>query len=333
MDIHEKKEKEDVFANFSRKTLPAISNMSNIQSLSDRYKIKQIIGRGSLGKVHLAQDLLQNRAVALKFLLENSTSSEIQNEKFIREIYPVSNLSHPNIISIYDYGTDNDSPFFSMEYIQGETFDCVLNKQSKNLRELLKIFQKILSAMSYAHQVDCVHGNLKPSNIILDKTFEPRISDFGIIKSFPSESSFLSKNNLGYLPPELLKRNIRELDKTSDVYCLGTILYKIITGRLPFQMETAEALLKEIDKKNPVHPKNLKSDLPKKLGDICLKALEKEKFKRYSNAELFFHDFEAFMQTYGVDSFVEEKKVFGKIFTVVVLILCLIIIYFLFYSA
>ncbi|BBM86740.1 WD40 repeat domain-containing serine/threonine protein kinase [Candidatus Uabimicrobium amorphum] len=253
-----------------------------------RYVIKKFLGKGGMGKVCLAHDPHLERDVAIK-LMKVEGESDIYAKRFLREARAVAKLNHKNIISVYDIGYDKQQFFFIMDYIEGGSLKDWMGK-SIPLQQKIRVMAQIITAIQYAHSEGIIHRDLKPANIMLTKTNEPKIMDFGLVKLLQS-SSILSRSGaifgtLQYMPPEQASDS-SAVDERSDIYSLGVILYELLTGRLPFTSKTRMKLLTQILNDTPTSLSEINSEIPVQLSHICLKALQKKPHERYQTAQEF----------------------------------------------
>jgi len=289
--------------------------------LFGKYVLMKELGRGGAGVVYKAWDTLLLQYVALKFIRDqgslesDTTSGTTQIEEFQREARMSVKLRHPNIVRIYELGCMSNRYYLSMEYIEGGTLlEQIHGGKERNTKTLfhrepakfIQILQKVAEGVSYAHSLTppVIHRDLKPHNVLVDKSGNPYVVDFGLAKEveLSEDGNTLTgviKGTPTYMAPEQAEGRNRDVDMRSDVYSLGAILYEIITGRPPFQAESVPELLRKIATELPERPNNVVTALPpdqtgtsrkgkaipKPLETICLKALEKNKSDRYQSAK------------------------------------------------
>ena len=274
------------------------------QTSFGRYFIYELIGRGGMGSVYRAEDTRLHRIVALKILNEGALAQQGQ-KRIWREAQLLALLEHPNIVKIYDTGIERGRHYLAMEFIDGIGLQEVLRKKTA-LSRLLTILAKIVRAMHYAHNNGIIHRDLKPSNIMVTHNDEPKIMDFGLAKNL-LESEKLSKSGLvigtlSYMSPEQAQGQIKNVDIQSDIYSLGAILYQMLTARPPFLGKTAFDMIHQIMTREPLPPSRLNFRISRDLEAICLKALEKEKARRYHNAGQMASDLELYLQGKAVSA-------------------------------
>jgi serine/threonine protein kinase len=251
-----------------------------------RYEIEKELGEGGMAKVYLARDPSVNRQVAVKVLPRRFMSDPRFRARFQREAEVIAALEHPAIVPVYDFGEEEDQPFIVMRYMPGGTLADRLLRGSLPLSELASIFERIGSAVDYAHQQGIIHRDLKPGNILFDSQGLSYLSDFGISKISETSSTLTGAGIIGtpaYMSPEQAEG--KKLDGRSDIYSLGVVLFQSLTGELPYKADTPmrQAMAHILQ---PV-PSLLdrKPDLPPKLERIIRVALDKSPNDRYQTAE------------------------------------------------
>lgn len=259
------------------------------------YEIINEVGRGGMGIVYQAIDTQLNRIVALKVLLDTS-NNEINIQRFFREAEINAKLSHPNIVHIYEVGS-NPQYYIAMEFIEGRTFTSLLNEKTFTLRKKLEIFQQVCEAIEYAHKHKIIHRDLKPQNIIVTHEQLAKIMDFGLAKNISQHSKIsFTGQVLGtpkYMSPE--QADGKTVDHSTDIYSLGVILYEILTGRVPFDSDNVINILAQLANDKPTLPRQIHSSIPKELEAICMKCLEKNPRNRYLSAHVLANEIKAFL--------------------------------------
>jgi serine/threonine protein kinase len=271
------------------------------------YRIIREIGYGGMGAVYLGEriDGKFEQKVAIKLLKREFNTARLR-QSFKRESEIQSKLHHPNIAQLLDAGTTDDGiPFLAMEFVEGETIDKFCEDNDLPLISRLKVFNKVCEAVSYAHQNLIIHRDLKPSNILVTKDGIPKLLDFGISKILSDEQSeektftMLGAMTPDYASPEQIRGE--KMTTATDIYSLGVVLYKILTGRLPYDLKdkTNGNLLKIITENEPSIPSSQNTNpqsairnpqLKGDLDNIILKALRKEPARRYQTVEQFSTD-------------------------------------------
>ena len=255
------------------------------------YHLLNEIDRGGMGVVYRARQIQANRIVALKMILAGKFATKKELKRFYSEAEAAAKLDHPNIVPIYDIGEHDGHPFFTMAYVDGENLASRLMHGPLGEREAAALIKEVSQAIHYAHQQGIVHRDLKPANILLTKTGQTRITDFGLAKRIGDQSELTVTGDVvgtpSYMSPEQINGSTGEVGIRSDVYSLGAILYCLLTGRPPFQAATILETFTQLTQSEPVPPRQFVSTISQDLETICLKCLQKAPGKRYpSTAEL-----------------------------------------------
>ena len=254
-----------------------------------RYEIQKQLGKGAMGIVYLGMDPRINRTTAIKTFRfsEENNPEEVQKmkEKFFREAESAGTLSHPNIVTIYDAGDDQNLAYIAMEYLEGEDLEKYTRKE--NLLPVPKVIDYVASiseALDYAHQKGIVHRDIKPANIMLLKNGVVKITDFGIarITATSQTQTGVVKGTPYYMSPEQFSGE--KVDGRSDIFSLGTMFFQLLTGKLPFFGDSPAALMNQIMNVKHPDPKQINPKIVKPLVIIIDKALEKDREKRYQRA-------------------------------------------------
>ena len=253
----------------------------------NRYRIEQVIGIGGMAVVFKATDLLMRRTVAVKILKDEISGDEQSVKRFINESKAVAMLSHQNIVNIYDVSVRENIKYIVMEYVDGITLKSYMqHREVLNLREIISYTTQILRALDHAHKKGIVHRDIKPQNIMLLKNGIIKVMDFGIAKLPNAETITMTDKAIGtvyYISPEQVTGS--DIDARSDLYSLGTVMYEMATGRLPFTAETpvSVALMQVNDEADM--PREINSHIPTGLEQIIMRAMEKDPAERYQSAE------------------------------------------------
>jgi WD40 repeat protein/tetratricopeptide (TPR) repeat protein len=269
------------------------------------YEIKAELGRGGMGVVYQARQLPLNRLVALKMILAGDHASPSELVRFRAESQVLARLQHPNIVPIYEVGEAAGRPYFSLEFVDGGSLARKLDGTPWPPEKAARLVETLARATHLAHQRGIIHRDLKPANVLLSPEGTPKITDFGLAKDLarpvPTAGggegwgrslapSALTQTGavLGtpsYMAPEQAAGKGRQIGPAVDVYALGAILYELLTGRPPFKAETPMDTLMQVLSEEPVPPSRLQPRLPRDLGTICLKCLQKDPRRRYPGAE------------------------------------------------
>jgi len=255
--------------------------------LQGRYKIEEPLGVGGSSQVYLARDQALNRDVALKVLDPAAAADGNLRRMFVKEARALAQLSHPNIVAVYDVGEVDDSPFIVMEYLPGGSMKQRI-EQAGPLKtgDAVRIAIEVANGLAFAHSKGIVHADLKPSNILFDANDAAKICDFGIARA-PQEDADTPQlyATAMYVAPERVEGKSASVQ--SDVYGLGLILYEGLVGKPPFTSTNAAVLLRDHVVRQPVPPSHLRPSLPRELDSVALKALAKQPNLRYQKASDF----------------------------------------------
>lgn len=262
------------------------------------YRIIREIGRGGMGCVYQARDERLGRTVAIKTIAA-AERGQVHIDLFDREAQLTANLRHPNIVTLHSYEPQLPCPYFVMEWVDGQPLDQYCRRRHLALRDTLRLLEKIVRALAYAHDQNVIHRDLKSQNILVDSSGEPRILDFGLarIAAKVADSSSVGgpiKGTLQYMAPEQVIHP-DEVDQAADVFALGLIMYELLTGiRPPIPPDLKD---KEAWKHRTIPlPREINSDVPEALQRICLKATESNPRNRYPTAGHLADDLERFLE-------------------------------------
>ena len=252
------------------------------------YELLEEIARGGMGVVWKARQVSLNRPVALKMILSGSFASDAEVKRFRTEAEAAANLQHPNIVSIHEIGQHEGRHYFSMDFVEGQHLGRHARTVPLSLARIAELVAILAEATQYAHQRGILHRDLKPQNVLMDATGQPRITDFGLAKRIAQDSGLTQEGSVmgspSYMPPEQAGGRLDRICPATDVYALGAILYELLTGRAPFVAETPVATLRLVLETEPVGPRKLNERVPVDLETICLKCLEKDPQRRYATA-------------------------------------------------
>ena len=255
--------------------------------LDQRYRILEPIGTGGSSQVYLAQDTALGREVAVKVLDPQASADSTLRKLFVKEARALAQLSHPNIVAVFDVGEVDGLPFIVMEYVPGLSLKQRIERSGAlPLADAVRLTDGIANGLAFAHSRGIIHADMKPSNVLLDQNDVPKICDFGIARTpmEESESPLLFATAL-YVAPERVEG--RPASVASDVYGLGLVLYEMLVGKPPFTSASTAVLLRDHVVRPPVPPSHLRPSLPKEVDAIVLKALAKEPSLRYQKATEF----------------------------------------------
>jgi hypothetical protein len=270
------------------------------------YEVLEELGRGGMGVVYKAQHVKFQRLVALKMILAGPYASPEQQSRFLTEARAVARLQHPNIVQIYDIGTHDGSPYFSLEYVDGGSLAARLQGPPPSDKEAAQLVEVLARAVHHAHGRGIVHRDLKPANVLLTSEGVPKIADFGLAKFVGRDSGATHSGAVlgtpSYMAPEQASGKVREVGPAADVYALGAILYELLTGHPPFRAATPLETLRLVEEQAPVRPRVYNPRLDPALEAVCLKCLEKAPAERYASAEKLAGDLAAYVRGESVDA-------------------------------
>lgn len=253
------------------------------QLLNERYRIKSRIGGGGMANVYLGYDIILKRDVAIKVLRPEFANDPEFIERFDREALAATSLAHPNIVSIYDVGEEGDIFYIVMEYVDGETLKDYVKKHGKlSVEETIDIMEQLTSAIQHAHENGLIHRDIKPQNILIDRSGKIKVTDFGIAVALSATALTQTNSVLGsvhYLSPEQARGG--KATKLSDIYSLGIVFYELVTGELPFTGQSPVSIaLKHLQDETP-SVRKLNPAIPQSVENIILKATAKNPFHRF----------------------------------------------------
>ena len=276
--------------------------LSKGQKINDRYEIIKTIGEGGMANVYLANDTILDRKVAIKVLRGDLSNDEKFIRRFQREALSVSNLSHPNIVEVYDVGEEDGQYYIVMEYIEGKTLKQLLKKrETLTLTEVIDIMLQLTDGLAHAHESYIIHRDIKPQNIMILDNGLVKITDFGIATALNATQLTQTNSVMGsvhYLPPE--QANGKSATVKSDIYSLGILMYELITGSVPFKGDNAvEIALKHMKEKIPSIRKQ-NPTIPQTVENIVIKATAKNPRNRYDSIKEMHEDLEVCMEKENV---------------------------------
>lgn len=267
----------------------------NAGEIISHYHIVSPIASGGMGEVYLAEDEKLGRRVALKILPEDILADRNRLRRFRREAEVISALNHPNILTIFEFGDDNDVHFFASEFIKGETLRARLKNSRLTLHDTLEIAIQIASALRAAHEAGVVHRDIKPENVMIRDDGYVKVLDFGLAKlteqvsrdSVNATKEFLSQpgvimGTVTYMSPE--QARARSTDARSDLFSFGVVLFEMLTGHVPFAGETTPDVIAGIIQSEPRPASSYNSSVPDEMDRIIAKCLEKDRDIRYQTA-------------------------------------------------
>lgn len=265
--------------------------------LGGRYEVGDLIGRGGMAQVHIGYDTRLSRTIAIKVLRSDLSSDPTFLARFRREAQSAAALNHPAIVAVYDTGEENilsDSgrpialPYIVMEYVKGRTVSTLLGHgQALPINEAIQIAVGVLSALEYSHYEGIIHRDIKPGNIMITQDGKVKVMDFGIARAIADSSATMTSTNsvvgtAQYLSPEQARGEV--VDARSDLYSTGCLLYELLTGKPPFQGDSAVAVAYQHVSELPKIPSSIAPDIPDTIDRVVMKSLAKKREDRYQTA-------------------------------------------------
>ncbi len=255
-------------------------------TFASRYEILEELGKGGMGRVYRVEDKKIGEEVALKLIKPEIASDQAMIERFRNELKLARKITHKNVCRMHDFHEEEGIPFITMEYVEGEDLKSFMRRKGNLIEDAISITKQVCEGLAEAHELGVVHRDLKPQNIMIDKNGRAKIMDFGIARSIEAPGLTSSGMMIGtpdYISPEQAEGE--EADQRSDIYSLGSILYEMVTGSVPFKGDTALSVALKHKTKIPPDPKKLNPKVPKELSRLILICLEKERERRYQTAE------------------------------------------------
>ena len=266
--------------------------MTQPRLLGGRYELDGVVGRGGMAEVYRARDIRLDRVVAVKTLREDLARDQTFQARFRREAQSAASLNHPSIVAVYDTGEDHlgaePVPYIVMEYVDGRTLRDLLRDDRRLLPErALEITDGVLRALDYSHRNGIVHRDIKPANVMVTRSGEIKVMDFGIARAVSDAQATMTQTaqvigTAQYLSPEQARGE--RVDARSDLYSAGCLLYELLTGRPPFTGDSPVAIAYQHVTENPVPPSRIDPEIPAWADSIVLKSMAKDPARRYQSA-------------------------------------------------
>ena len=284
-----------------QKTPLGASDLKNL----GRYQVTGSLGKGAMGMVYKGIDPAINRPVALKtirldFVNDPAELAELK-ERLFREAQAAGKLSHPNIVTIYDVGSEASLQYIAMEYLEGQTLEELIKRKTKfNYKIIAQMIVQVCSALTYAHERGIVHRDIKPANIMVLKDYSIKVMDFGIarIDSNSMTKTGIAMGTPNYISPEQLKG--MPTDRRADLFSLGVVMYELLLGRRPFRGENITSLIYSIMNTEPDKPSMVNPHVPPLFDHVVTRSLRKDPAERYQKATEIVADLQAFVESFSV---------------------------------
>lgn len=277
---------EDIHAMPTRTIEAPIEELTTGSIFAQRYKIVTELGKGGMGKVYRAIDQKIDEEIAIKLIKPEIAADKQTIERFGNELKMARKIAHRNVCKMYYLGEEKGAQFITMEYVPGEDLKSMIRMSGQlSTGMTIKVAKQVCDGLTEAHRLGVIHRDLKPNNIMIDKSGEARIMDFGIARLLKAKGITGAGIMIGtpeYMSPEQVEG--KEIDQRSDIYSLGVILYEMTTGRVPFEGDTPFTIGMKHKGEIPQAPINLNAQIPEDLNSLILKCLQKEKDQRYQSA-------------------------------------------------
>jgi len=278
---------EDAAVSHTKTLETPLKELTRGTTLASRYEVIEELGKGGMGKVYRVEDKKIKEEVALKLIKPEIAADKKTIERFGNELKFARKIAHRNVCKMYDLSEAEGTHYITMEYVPGEDLKSFIRRAGPlSAGKTIYIAKQVCDGLSEAHRLGVVHRDLKPQNVMIDKEGNVRIMDFGIARSLKAKGITGAGVMIGtpeYMSPE--QAEAKEVDKRSDIYSLGVIIYEMVTGKVPFEGETPLSIAMKHKGEAPRDPKELNSQITDDLSSVILNCLEKDKEKRYQSAE------------------------------------------------
>jgi eukaryotic-like serine/threonine-protein kinase len=278
-----------------------------------RYRIERVLGKGGFGTVYLAYDDQLQRMVAIKVPHSNLISHPENAKAYLTEARTVANLDHPHIVPVFDFGSSVQFPCYLVsKYIDGTDLATALKQSRLSIHETVELVATVAEALHHAHKQGLVHRDIKPGNILLDKSGKPFVADFGLaLREQDMGKGATFAGTPAYMSPEQARGEGHRVDGRSDIFSLGVVMYELLVGHRPFRADTQAELMQQVTDFEARPPRQYDDNIPKELDRICLKALSKRVSERYSASKDMADDLRHFLtdQTLNLQSGASAKGI------------------------
>jgi serine/threonine protein kinase len=264
-----------------------------------KYEILERVGTGAMGVLYKCRQPGLDRPVAVKVLLAARHASSEQVQRFQREARAAACLTHPNVVQVYDVGTDGDLTYFVMEYVDGCSLERLIGTPSLSLPVALRLLVHLAGALQAAHDQGIIHRDLKPSNVLISRLGQPKLADFGLAKSLHDTQALSGSGDVvgtpRYMSPEQVLAEPGALDGRTDVYSLGVVMYEMLTGRPPVDGPNVLAIVRQLSDGEPPPLRQLNPDVPEEVAAICRRAMARDRDARFPTAGAFADALQAYL--------------------------------------
>jgi predicted Ser/Thr protein kinase len=264
-----------------------------------KYQVRGLLGTGAMGIVYKCSQPGLDRPVAVKVMIAGRHASSEQIVRFQREAWAAAQLAHPNVLHIYDIGSEGERNYFVMEYVDGCSLDRLIGKPALTLERSLRLVYQLARTLQAAHSRGIIHRDIKPSNILLTRSGQPKLADFGLAKVLHGGSQLSGSGDIigtpKYMSPEQAIAVPEEVDARTDIYSLGAVMYEMLTGKPPVDGPNVVAILRRLTDELPTPLHELNPAVPIQVAAICHKAMAKEKDARFVTAEALADEIERYL--------------------------------------